>query len=58
MIYKKIQQAGSSGIWKESVQKQLNISNIVMQKCLKTLEGKKIIKRVKSVKVSAPHWTF
>ena len=51
MIYEKLQHAGNSGIWKETLQKQLNIPPNAMTKALKSLEGKKIIKRVKSVKV-------
>ena len=52
MIYEKLQHAGNSGIWKETLQKQLNIPQNAMTKALKSLEGKKIIKRVKSVKVN------
>ena len=55
MIYEKLQHAGNSGIWKETLQKQLNIPQNAMTKALKSLEGKKIIKRVKSVKV---HQTY
>ena len=51
MLYSKIQQAGNSGIWSQHLGKALNIPNAILTKCIKSLETKRIIKRVKSVKV-------
>jgi DNA-directed RNA polymerase III subunit RPC6 len=51
LVYTRIQHADNQGIWSQNLSKNLNMGKVVLDKCLKSLESKRIIKRVKSVKV-------
>lgn len=53
MIYLQLQQAGNGGKWSSALQKSTNIPLHGFNKAVKSLEIKKHIKRVKSVKVTS-----
>lgn len=58
LVYTRIQHADNQGIWSQSLARQLNMGKVVLDKCLKSLESKRIIKKVKSVKVNVQSFCF
>ncbi|KAK9455622.1 RNA polymerase Rpc34 [Dipodascopsis uninucleata] len=50
MVYSYIETAGTEGIWTKTIKAKTNLHQTVVQRCLKSLEGKRYIKNVKSVK--------
>jgi DNA-directed RNA polymerase III subunit RPC6 len=49
MVYQVIERAGNMGIWTKDIKKETNIQNQAMNKILKALESRRLIKQVKSV---------
>lgn len=52
MVYSYIESSGTEGIWTKTIKAKTNLHQSVVQRCLKSLEGKRYIKNIKSVKVS------
>lgn len=52
VVYKIIEEAGNKGIWIRDIRFKSNLNMTQLNKVLKSLETKKIIKAVKSVSVS------
>jgi DNA-directed RNA polymerase III subunit RPC6 len=52
MLYTYIQDAAREGIWSKTLKTKSNMHATTMTKCLKTLEQKRYVKVVQSVKVS------
>lgn len=52
LLYGYIQEAGREGIWSKFLKQKSNMHATTMTKCLKTLEQKRYIKVIQSVKVS------
>lgn len=52
IVYKIIEEAGNKGIWIRDIRFKSNLNMTQLNKVLKSLETKKIIKAVKSVSVS------
>lgn len=50
IVYSYIQGAGREGIWTKTIRLKSNLHQSVVNRCLKTLETKRFIKSVKSVK--------
>lgn len=50
IIFSFIRVAGNEGIWTKQLKLRANLHQTVMQRCLKSLESKNLIKAVKSVK--------
>jgi len=55
MLYGYIQDAAREGIWTRTLKMKSNLHNTTMSKCLKTLENKRFIKAIQSVKVIDSH---
>lgn len=56
IVYRIIEEAGNKGIWIRDIRFKSNLNMTQLNKVLKSLETKKIIKAVKSVAVShRPH---
>ena len=51
LVYKLIEEAGNKGIWARDIRFKSNISLTQLNKILKALEGKKLVKAVTSVSV-------
>jgi DNA-directed RNA polymerase III subunit RPC6 len=51
LVYKLIEEAGNIGIWARDIRFKSNISLTQLNKILKALEGKKLVKAVTSVSV-------
>jgi DNA-directed RNA polymerase III subunit RPC6 len=49
MVYQVIERSGNMGIWTKDIKKETNIQNQAMNKILKSLESRRLIKQVKSV---------
>lgn len=47
-----IEDAGNKGIWNRDIRTKSNLNQTALNKILKALEGKKLIKSVSSVSVS------
>lgn len=52
VVYAIIREAGNKGIWNRDIRNKSNLSMTVLNKVIKSLEGRKIIKAVKSVAAS------
>jgi DNA-directed RNA polymerase III subunit RPC6 len=52
VIYKLIAAAGNKGVWLRDIRQASNLPMTQVTKLLKVLEGKKIVKAIKSVSVS------
>ena len=52
IVYAIIEEAGNKGIWMRDIRYKSNLMPTMLAKILKQLEGKKMIKAVKSVAVS------
>ncbi|RWS04479.1 DNA-directed RNA polymerase III subunit RPC6-like protein [Dinothrombium tinctorium] len=52
IVYAIIEEAGNKGIWSRDIRMKSNLSLTLLNKVLKTMEGKKLIKSVKSVAAS------
>ncbi|KZO94658.1 hypothetical protein CALVIDRAFT_484053, partial [Calocera viscosa TUFC12733] len=50
MVYTHIQNAGNEGIWTKSLKAKLNMHATVINRCLKQLEQRQLVKSVKNVK--------
>ncbi|UZJ52204.1 hypothetical protein CBS101457_001524 [Exobasidium rhododendri] len=50
MIFSQIRDAGNEGIWTKQLKSRTNLHQTIMTRCLKALDGKALIKAVKSVK--------
>lgn len=50
MVYQQIENSGTNGIWVKTIKQRTNIHQTAVTKCMKTLEGKKLVKPVKSIK--------
>lgn len=50
MVYQQIENSGSNGIWIKNIKQRTNIHQTAVTKCMKVLEGKKLVKPVKSIK--------
>lgn len=50
MVYQQIENSGTNGIWLKMIKQRTNIHQTAVTKCMKTLEGKKLVKPVKSIK--------
>ncbi len=51
IIYHHIEAAGREGIWTKTIKLKTNLHQQVVSRCLKSMEGLRYIKTVKSVKV-------
>lgn len=52
LLYQTIKQSGTKGIWTRDMKFKTNLQQPQITKIIKTLEGRKLIKAVKSVAVS------
>lgn len=50
MVYQQIENSGTNGIWIKNIKQRTNIHQTAVTKCMKALEGKKLVKPVKSIK--------
>lgn len=50
LVYDEIKEAGDRGIWTKTLKTRLGLHQTVLNRCLKSLEGKKQVKTVKSIK--------
>lgn len=50
LVYRQIQESGNEGVWIKVINMKTNLHNLVVTRCLKSLESKNIIKAVRSVK--------
>lgn len=50
MIFSQIRESGNEGIWTKQLKNRTNLHQTIMTRSLKSLEGKSLIKAVKSVK--------
>lgn len=50
MVFNCIEHAGREGVWTKSIKDKTKLHQTVIQRCLKSLEGQKEIKAIKSVK--------
>ena len=50
LIYRQIEQSRTTGVWTKTIKNRTNLHQTVMTKCLKSLEGKRLIKAIRSVK--------
>ncbi|EGW30501.1 34-kDa subunit of RNA polymerase III (C) [Spathaspora passalidarum NRRL Y-27907] len=50
MVYSYIEASGREGIWTKTIKARTNLHQHVVAKCLKSLEGQRYIKSIKSVK--------
>jgi len=50
MVYAYIESSGREGIWTRTIRTRTNLHQIVMNRCLKTLENKNLIKPIQSAK--------
>ncbi|KAK9325330.1 RNA polymerase Rpc34 [Lipomyces orientalis] len=50
MVYSYIEASGTEGIWTKTIKAKTNLHQSVVQRCLKSLESKRYIKNIKSVK--------
>ncbi|KAK9360881.1 RNA polymerase Rpc34 [Lipomyces starkeyi] len=50
MVYSYIESSGTEGIWTKTIKAKTNLHQSVVQRCLKSLESKRYIKNIKSVK--------
>ena len=50
MVYAYIESSGREGIWTRTIRTRTNLHQIVMNRCLKTLESKNLIKPIQSAK--------
>jgi DNA-directed RNA polymerase III subunit RPC6 len=53
LIYSHIKESGNEGIWTKDLKKHTNLHLNVVNRCLKILEQKQLVKAVKHVKVSS-----
>lgn len=53
MVYQKIEEAGNRGVWTKDIRTQTNIQQQALNKIFKALEGRLLIKPVKSVNAKA-----
>lgn len=53
LLYGYIQEAAREGIWSKFLKQKSNMHATTMTKCLKTLEQKRYVKVIQSVKVSS-----
>lgn len=49
LVYQIIEGSGNKGIWTKDIRNSSNLTELQINKCLKTLESKKLVKRVKTV---------
>lgn len=52
VVYSIIREAGNKGIWNRDIRNKSNLSMTVLNKVIKSMEGRKLIKAVKSVAAS------
>lgn len=50
MVYNQIENSGTNGTWTKTIKQRTNIHQTAVTKAMKTLEGKKLVKPVKSIK--------
>ncbi|KAJ1669953.1 34-kDa subunit of RNA polymerase III (C), partial [Spiromyces aspiralis] len=50
MVYRQIKAAGNEGIWTRTINRQTNLHQQVVTRCIKSMESKGLIKSVKSIK--------
>lgn len=50
MVFAQIRESGNEGIWTKMLKSRTNLHQTVMNRCLKSLEGKQLVSTVKSVK--------
>ncbi|KAF2006280.1 RNA polymerase Rpc34 [Amniculicola lignicola CBS 123094] len=50
LLYHHIEQVGSEGVWSKALRNRTNVTQQVMNKCLKNLESKELVQSVMSVK--------
>lgn len=55
MVFQQIREAGNEGIWTKIIKTKTGVHSMVLQRCLKSLESKALVKSVKSVKVICWH---
>ena len=53
LVYNAIREAGNEGMWSKHIKDKVHLHQTVANKCLKTLETQRIIKVVKSGKVTS-----
>ncbi len=60
LVYQRVEEAGNKGIWSQPLRKATGLENTSFLKVIKKLEGKKLIKAVRSVTVFAalPFFSF
>lgn len=51
LVYQTIEKSGTTGIWLKDIRFHTNLPPHVVNRCLKTLEGKNLIKSVKSIQM-------
>ena len=49
VVYQIIEGSGTKGIWTRDIRISSNLTDLQINKCLKTLESKKLVKKVKTV---------
>lgn len=49
VVYQIIEGSGTKGIWTRDIRTSSNLTDLQINKCLKTLESKKLVKKVKTV---------
>jgi hypothetical protein len=54
LVYQRVEEAGNKGIWSQPLRKATGLENTAFLKVIKKLEGKKLIKAVRSVTVLSP----
>ena len=52
VVYQLVKESGTLGIWMRDIRTKTKLSQIILNKTLKALESKKLIKAVKSVHAS------
>src|SRR5256885_9069858 len=50
LIYSHIESCGREGIWTKNLKNKVNIHQSVLNRCIKSLEGRNYIKAIKNVK--------
>ncbi|KAJ9622070.1 34-kDa subunit of RNA polymerase III (C) [Taxawa tesnikishii (nom. ined.)] len=50
MVYNQIENTGTTGIWQKNIKQRTNLHQTAITKAMKTLEAKRLVKQIKSVK--------
>lgn len=58
LVYRIIKEAGNKGVWIRDIRKECNLLRKQLEKTLRSLENKKLIKSIKTVSVSFFMYNF